>query len=449
MEVKDIVNLGTKQLREKKVRTALTIIMVIIGVASIVALTSQTAGAQANIQKTLGSLGPTSIIIMPSGKTVFTTADIANLETIKNVSSVTPVVTGSGTLSVDGQNSSVSIIGVSSSGLTQILGNSSELYQGKIYSDGLTPSAVIGYGIAFSSSTNPDLQTVDTGQTGTLVVSGSGRGSSSSKISIPITGILQSRSSSLIPIDGSVFVSLQFAELILHKTSFNEILVKADSPQQVSALTSQLEIIYGNNARVINTEQLASTITSITSQTSDLFIVIAAISLLVAAIGIMNVMLMSVSERVHDIGILKSIGFESRDVLLIFLFQAVVIGLLGGILGLGTGIITSYALSYSGGLHSSSPSFAGATGSGGRVFVSTSGAARGGFSGGVSSFGGSTGAAASPITPSTTTTVTQPVFTLSVIAEAIVIAVMISIIAGIYPAWRASKMEPIEALRTL
>ncbi len=456
MDARDTVKLAAVQLGEKKVRTALTIIMVIIGVASIVALTSQTAGESQSIQKSLGSLGPTAILVSPSGKTLLTSADVAEISSLPNVSSVTPIVTGSGTLTVDGVNQSVTIVGVSTNGLSEIMGNSTFLYQGSLYSDNTTPASAIGYDVAYSSSTEPDVQQVGAGETGTIQTA------SKSKIAVSIEGVLDEHGTSLISVDNTVFFSLPFAEVLLHKDSYSEILVKATNASSVTALTSLLEVVYGDNARITNTAQLASTFSSITSSTTTLYLIIAGISLLVAAIGIMNVMLMSVSERIHDIGIFKSIGFESKDVLVLFMLQAIFIGFIGGFLGLGTGVAASYAISYAGGLHSGptgavtpgsftggagsgsfadrgSSGFAGA-GGGGAVFVSSTSGSGGGFESTSSS---------SPTSSSSSSSTITPVFTLSVILESIAVAVAISIIAGIYPAWKASKMEPIDALRTL
>jgi ABC-type antimicrobial peptide transport system permease subunit len=443
MEPRKIVRLGVLQLSEKKVRTALTILMVVIGVASIVALTSQTAGTSQSIQKTLNALGPTSIIVMPSGKTVFTAADVANLETLKNVSSVTPIVTGSGTFSINGYNSSITVIGLTANGLETLLGNSTGFYQGSVYQDSVTPSAVIGHSVAFASSTDTSKQTASVNQTGTLVVqsSGSKGGGGSSKIATPIVGILQSRSSTLINVDGGVIVSLQYAQTLLRTNSYSELLVKANTAQNLSALTTLLETVYGNNARVINTQQFANTFSSIQSQTSELYVIIAAVALIVAAIGIMNVMLMAVSERIHDIGILKSIGFMNRDVLLIFLFQAMVIGVIGGVTGIGVGVVTSYTVSLAGGLGGSS-----SIPSGGAPPVSISSQSAPGGAGGAAFFSSSSRGSTSSSSSSSTT---EPVFTLATMVEALIIAIAISMIAGIYPAWRASKMEPIDALRIL
>lgn len=131
----------------------------------------------------------------------------------------------------------------------------------------------------------------------------------------------------------------------------------------------------------------------------------------------------------------------------LFLFRAVVIGALGGALGIATGVVASYVVTSGGGLHSGPTGApAGAAfvaGSGGAEVFRSSGGASGQFRPGTSTFSKAPTSTGSPSTKA------QPVFTLSVILEAMAIAVGISIIAGIYPEWRASRMEPIDALRTL
>jgi ABC-type antimicrobial peptide transport system permease subunit len=196
-------------------------------------------------------------------------------------------------------------------------------------------------------------------------------------------------------------------------------------------------------------------VSSIIGSISLLFSAIAGISLLVAAIGIMNVMLMSVMERTHEIGIMKSIGFKNKNVMLVFLLQALIIGVLGGLFGLAAGAGASYGLSAlvahasssttptastssfgggASGFGGSSPSFAGRetapAGGGGEVFIASTGSAGG--SRATSSSMGFT-----------------PAFTPTIIIEAIAIAIIVSVIAGLYPAWKASRMEPIDALREL
>ena len=143
-------------------------------------------------------------------------------------------------------------------------------------------------------------------------------------------------------------------------------------------------------------------------------------------------MLMAVMERTREIGIMKSVGFKSRDILSIFIVQAMLIGLVGGIIGIIVGAGVSYALA-----GAASGSHSPAASSGGSGSASFRGG--GGFAGG----GGSTSGSSSSSFSFT------PLITPAAIAEALFAAVAVSVIAGIYPAWRASRMQPIDALRSL
>ena len=145
----------------------------------------------------------------------------------------------------------------------------------------------------------------------------------------------------------------------------------------------------------------------------QLFLVgIAAISLLVAGIGIMNIMIVSLIERTREIGILKALGMRSRTVLGIFLGESVIIGVIGAVIGiiLGWGLANIVAVLFSGG-----GPFAG---------VGDGQAAGGG--------------AMLSITP---------VLTPTVFLGAFAFGIGVSVIFALYPAWRASKLKPVEALR--
>ncbi len=443
MKLRDILWLSYTDLGEKKVRTALTVIMVMIGVASIIALVSLTTGISQSIQASLESLGPTSIILTSTRSTGFTLTDVEGISTLPNVSSVTPLIEGSGTLSTANENESVTIVGISQEGLPQLLGGQPNLYSGSIYNSTISPASVIGYSLAFPTSTG-GRQNLAVGQPFTLKTGGPRGGNS---YSIPVAGILQSYSSAIISINTAIFMPLQAAEDILGRSSFNTLLVKATNTTSVNGLTNTLTNIYGNNARVISTQQIAQIASSIIGSITVLLILIAGISLLVAAIGIMNIMLMSVLERTHEIGIMKSLGFKQRDVMYVFLFQALLIGFIGGVVGIGTGAGASYVLAYG---FSHQPSSSTAQ-SGSPAQASTSGPSR--FSSGPSgSQGGGAvfvGGGASSSSGTSSGISFTPALTLSTIVEALLVAVLVSMFAGLYPAWRASKMEPIDALRQL
>ena len=152
MDIDDIFWLSYRDLSEKKVRTILTIVMVIIGIAAIVALTSVTAGISASITKQLESLGPTAIIVSSGTSTGFTAADVGEMSSLPNVTLVTPLLTGSATLYAGNQNTSVSVIGVSTQGIKQLLGSNVTVYDGSMYEDTIAPAVVVGHSIAFPSS---------------------------------------------------------------------------------------------------------------------------------------------------------------------------------------------------------------------------------------------------------------------------------------------------------
>jgi putative ABC transport system permease protein len=440
MKIQDILWLSFKDLNEKKVRTALTVVMVVIGIAAIVALTSLTAGISQSISGSLSSLGPTSIIVTSSSATGFTVADLDSVLSLPNVTSVTPFLTGDANLYSGNQNISVTLIGTTSAGLKQILGGNTTLYQGSIYQDTIAPAAVIGHSVAFPASQS-GAQVITVGEPATLKIGGR----DGETITVPVIGILTSHSSFIIPINTGVFLSLSSAELLLHRTSFDGMLVLASNTSSVNSTAALITTIYGSKASVLTTSSILSTVAQITGDLGLLFGAIAGVSLLVAAIGIMNIMLIAVYERTHEIGIMKSVGFKNRQVMLVFLFQALIIGVIGGLIGIGLGAGASYSLSavLSAGstrAGSSNSTAAPTTGAGGGGARAGGGGAR--VSGGLG--GGSASGSGSASSLSFT-----PVFPVSTILTALIIAIIVSVLAGIYPAWRASKMEPIDALRSL
>ncbi len=449
MDINDIFWLSYRDLSEKKVRTALTIIMVIIGIAAIVALTSVTAGISASITAQLESLGPTAIIVSSSTSTGFTAADVGEMSSLPNVTSVTPLLSGSAVMYAGNQNSSVSVIGVSTTGLSQLLGTNATVAQGSMYLDTIAPEVVVGHTVAFPTSAAGQ-QTITVGNSATLrLVSGR----NSQTVTVPILGILPSHGASLIPIDTGVFMSVQAAQVLLHRSSYNEMVVLANNLTSVNATSALITTIYGSSARILTTSQLLSTASSIIGSITLLFAVIAGVSLLVAAVGIMNIMLMGVMERTREIGIMKSIGFKSKHVMLVFLLQALIIGVVGGIAGIIVGAGTSYGLAavFSSGSSSTSASTSAASAGGTSARTGTGGS--GGFSGGAPPAGGAGGgteiSAGSGSSTSSSSFSFSPAFPIMTIAEALLISMIVSIVAGIYPAWRAAEMQPIDALRQL
>ena len=453
MKIRDTFAFGSKGIREKKVRAALTILMVVVGVASIIALVSQTAGIQSSVTASLQNLGPTSIIVTPgfsNGRGYsLTAADVASIGTLQNVQSVTPVVTVNVNLQTGSSTTQLSIIGISNQGLQNLFGNV-QLVSGSTFPDANVPIALVGNTLAFPTSGTT--QPITVGEP--LIVQQSLRVGSKTQ-TLSVGGLLQPYgATALIPIDSSIFLPLAAVQSMYNRQSYSLLLVKATTVDAVAGVAQELSDVYGSNAGVTTTQQITATVSSVIGSISLLLGAIAGISLSVAGIGIMNIMLVSVFERTHEIGIMKALGFRNKDVLQLFLVEALTIGLVGGIVGLGVGTGLSFLLpslfssfgsrggaAASGSTTTSAAARAGAGGAqiavGGGGFGGPGGGG-GGFGGGGGGFGGA-GASGPPAY--------TPVVSPELMLIAIGISAIVAVVAGLYPAWKAARMDPITALR--
>jgi len=232
--------------------------------------------------------------------------------------------------------------------------------------------------------------------------------------SFTIVGILTTSGGSD---DRQIFMPIASAITVLDsKTSksFDSIIVKISdislSSDTVTQLTNKLLLSHGilqsnkQDFSITSQEALQQSVTSTLSSVSLFLTAIAAISLIVGAIGIMNTMFTSVLEKTKEIGILKALGAKNRDILAIFLLNSGIIGLIGGIFGVIIGIFASNYIGQLGGISGSG------AGGLGRLLSSTY---------------------VSPI----------------LIAEVFLLSIAIGLISGAIPAYRASKLEPVDALR--
>jgi putative ABC transport system permease protein len=162
---------------------------------------------------------------------------------------------------------------------------------------------------------------------------------------------------------------------------------------------------------------MLETVQSITGQLTLFLGGIAAISLFVAGIGTMNTMFVSIMERTREIGVLKAIGYKSRDVLTMFLAEASLTGIIGGVLGTIVGVAFSFLLS--GGLQG-----LGVRGSAGGQAQMGAGAMGGGMAMGFT-----------------------PAITPELVVFSLLFPIGIAVIAGLYPAWRASRLNIVLALK--
>jgi len=218
------------------------------------------------------------------------------------------------------------------------------------------------------------------------------------------------------PSDTGVYIPISQAQSFFGTEESDMIIVKLKNSDNatITAVSRAITRYFSYEVSVVSSSYVLGLLSSVFSIIELFLAGIAAISLLVAGIGIMNIMIVSLIERTREIGILKALGMKSRTVLLIFLGESVIIGLIGAVIGiaLGWGLANIVAIVFSGG---------------------------GPFQG----IGGNQ--AATPIGNGGMTI--TPVLTPTVLIGALAFGIGVSVIFALYPAWRASKLKPVEALR--
>ena len=380
---------------------------VAVGVTSIIALSAQVEGVKDQITQSLQKLGPDTVIVMGQGRTqLFTDADVSRLRSLEGVSAVTPVLMTS--VKVTGIDDPVNLVAVSSVELVNFLGEV-RLLDGDIYYDVPAPQALIGRDVAID----------ETGETrykaGQPILVQMG----SRPTMMTVAGVLdQYGASMMIQADKSVFTSIEYAKTLLRTGGYTIIIVKAQSAESVDQVAELVRYIFGGSATIMSVKQITEIVVTITSQINLLLLAIAGTSFIAAGLGTFNIMMISVLERVREIGVLKALGMKDRGVLILYMSQGLLLGLFGSLAGLGLGSIAAYAIPIL---------LAGGFGAGQASQPSVGG------------FGASAGA---NIMGSYT-----PVIGSIYLVVATGLSVAVTLLSSAYPAWKASKMSPVDALR--
>lgn len=338
-------------------RSLLTSLGIIIGVGAVIVMISISEASAASINSRLSGLNPTELIIR-SGSTgggkagtvrggagslqTLTQADADALATLPQVSSVSPVLNVSGQVVFQNQNWSTQTQGVYPD--YQQIG-SWQMQEGSFFSSNSGMDAVIGQTIVSNLFTplgiDPLNQQIRIG-----------------RVSFTVVGVLASKGgSSFGNADDVVYVPFTTAQQQLSGSRYvSSIDVTADNASDVNNVQTEVEQTMeqrhnitssaNDDFTIQNQSQILQTVQA-TSQTLTVLLVgVASISLVVGGIGIMNIMLVSVTERTREIGIRMAIGARPRDVMTQFLIEAIMLSVLGGIagilLGIGGGLIYAF-----------------------------------------------------------------------------------------------------------
>jgi len=429
MKTTDIFGYSFSAIRLRKLRAALTTLGIIIGIAAIVALLSIIQGLQATITTQLSQgLSADTLIVTPSaggsgfnanpgsaggagaansGFTLNTnhTNEINALSSDIELSVAT--ISRVGYIQTDSLNRSVTIYGVDFNTYAQLYSTTFVAESGTIPTTNSNENDVI-VGTRINQPGQNGTIFFGTGDTINITwTNATVLPPTNETYSANTVAVLQKNGGFGLggPSDNGIYIPLTKAESFFDTTQCDMIIVKLINSDNAT-ITNVSKLItdhFSNQVSVIPPTAILSLLTSVFS-TIQLFLGgIAAISLLVAGVGIMNIMIVSLIERTREIGILKAIGMKSRTVLAIFLGESVIVGLIGAAVGIALGwslaIVVAQVLG------------SGFFGGGGGQFAIT------------------------------------PLLTPEVMIGALGFGVGISVIFALYPAWRASKLKPVDALR--
>jgi putative ABC transport system permease protein len=351
MNFTELFKVSLRSIKANKMRSFLTMLGIIIGVAAVIALVALAQGATSSVSSQIEGLGSNLLIITPGQATqggakmgagsldTLTTADSTALAKLSSVSGATPDVTKQGTVVAGNQSYTTTLEGASEQYETV---RNAPVQNGRFFNqfevNGMSNVAIVGTTVVENLFGNPNVDV--TGET--IMINGT---------PFTIIGVLQSQgasASSALSNDDKVIVPIStMMNRLSNSTTVRTIYVSAKSADamtqtqfdidQALRADHHLSPAEQDDFQINSQSQILSTAQGVTSILTTLLGGIAGISLIVGGIGIMNIMLVSVTERTREIGIRKAIGATKGVILTQFLNEAVMLSLLGGLIGIGIG----------------------------------------------------------------------------------------------------------------
>ena len=396
----ETVRLAARAITRNKLRSFLTVLGVVIGVAAVIAMVTVGQGSSAQVSANVASLGTNVLVLRPGRQTMgpgpreaapqFTLRDAEALSTLTVAAAVAPTTTATATVVFGSANRSTQVTGSTADYLTA---SNWTLAAGRIFTEAEeragSPVCILGESVRKSlfGATDPTgqtirVKTVSCSVIGLLSVKGAGSfGQDQDDIVLMPIRTVQKR---LEGNDDVERITVALRKSVSADRGIRDI-------ETLMRNRRRIAIGMDDDFSVTNMAEIASMLTSINTVLTGLLSAVAAVSLLVGGIGIMNIMLVSVTERTREIGIRLAVGATSRQVLTQFLVEAVVLSVLGGVIGIGVGLALAFTAAQ---------------------FM------------------------AIPFVPQA-----------SVVALAFCFSAVIGVIFGFFPARRAAKLDPIEALR--
>ncbi len=405
MRLSDIFIFSLKNLLHRKKRSYLTIIGIFIGITAVVSLLSLGRGLETAVSNVFERMGSDVITVMPGKTNEFgfmstvlseqklTEDDVRVISHIDCVDSILVMKYKIDEISYHGKKFHAFVVGVNPEALDMLIGEGKyEIEYGRSFENKEKNSALIGHDI------HEGLNSPEVGLYDKLKIGGH---------SIRVVGIVEKIGSRMD--DKTVYIPLDTYEKIYGKVNDYDMLyvkIKDDCEPESTAeeIKRKMRKLRGEKEgeesfTVVTAKEMLKMVQQILSLVQGFIIGVAAISLLVGGIGIMNTMYTAVLERTKDIGILKAIGARKIDILLLFLFESGLLGMLGGIVGIALGLGLAYFVQHA-----------------------------------VEVYYGITLLKAS--------------FSLKIIVGSLLFSFVVGSVSGLIPAKNASELQPVEALRS-
>jgi putative ABC transport system permease protein len=438
MDFRDIFSLSFDALKERKVRSALTIIMVMVGSSLLVAVNGIGAGFTAFFNEQFSNLAPNILFVSSTqqdensetggpgiggvgapttAKITLNNAVVNRLKSIPFVEEVIPSYQSQVDVESAGETKSYSVLSMDPTGL-MLIAPTLGFVEGSSIRQNDPSSILVAEDVA--NPPGEDTPFISLGQSikvrYSFVDPQSGESEQETK-NFVVSGIMESTGNPTI--DEALVINEDSGNALFQKAGkFDSLFVATQSSEFVDVVEEEIRKLYGNDIGITTVKAILETIEEFTGGINAFLSSIAIVSLVVGAVGIITTLYTSVIERVKEIGTLKAMGAQNRTILVLFLIEALLIGIFGASFGLVAGIGMGYGLSATFGSDSSSDNSNEVT-----EEVSTT------------------------ATTSDDSSIT-PVYLAQDMAVVWVISVSLSMLAGLFPSWKASRYLPVEALRS-
>jgi ABC-type antimicrobial peptide transport system permease subunit len=351
--------LAKASIKENRTRSFLTCLGIAIGVASIILILSLMGSISNLVKNEVSEIGSDLIVVRPTSvkdsvnsiieeltsantfqQSSLSLSDINTISKIENVSAVAPIAISNNTVGSEKNTfSSVAILGTTPDFIK------------------IEPLA-LRYGTFFNSNNSEN--GVVLGHTLSLALFNTINSTVGKTITVMgkkfmIVGVLDKIDQSInfdnIDFDNALIMDVNSLDKLIGSTQIQQINIKAENTDSLATISSNIENTLKNsksgdeNFTIAYGDAITHPASSLFTVVSGMLAIVAAISLVVGGIGVMNIMLVSVAERTHEIGIRKAVGASSRNILMQFLFEALILSILGGIFGLILGYVFAFLIS--------------------------------------------------------------------------------------------------------